>query len=188
MALVRQKADPTAIRQFTLESKLISAAKLDKAFPQYVPMFVNDLIKYIHSELLEARNDPNAHSDDKLIKIAGHTCTIESTHENLTNMINSLEALDPVEDASAIADVKRGYYQAIARTLAYGFDKVEENKLVRDASGRVTAITEERLAGTECARALLAPNPEPFGGKRKKHRKTKKRNMKKRKTLRRVRH
>ncbi len=139
------------------------------------------------STIRPRRLPPGAHDDDTLVRIAGHTCTLESLHTNVAALANRIEDLTKAgASPKDIQRIKNGYYAAIAEMLLYGFDKIEETKLTRDASGNVTAITEERLKETECAKALLEYG-EQFGGK-KKRRQTKKKNLKKRKTLRRVRH
>ena len=182
----RESANPQSMRDFQLANRLIAASKLDKAPDTVLPTFTSDLSSHIITALQQARKAPDAHDDDRLIRIAGHTCTIESLQTNVATLLHSIQQLKEAgESDEDIRRVAEGYYRAIADTLAYGFDKIEEKKLVKDAAGNVIAITEERLQNTECAKALLE-RKEPLGGRLKRTRSKKR--SKKRKTLRRTRH
>jgi hypothetical protein len=200
-SLKREDANPQAIAEFSsayprigkdlvLAKELITASNLDKLPPSTIsnlPSFIPDLTEYIAKSLAEARTIPGAHDDETLKRMANHICTIDSLHKTVTALLGTLKIMrDDNQPDEMIREGARGYYMAIARTLAHGYDKavVEEGRLERNAQGKVIRITDPRTSDV-CKRALERGD---FLGGKKKRRQTKKKNLKKRKTLRRVRH
>lgn len=164
---------------YGLASLLVDKSKAVKLYPQYR----EPLIEAVMEQLPSARALPGAHTDSELITIAKHTCTIDWVQKAIElfdrTSQSSISQLPP-DDAREFIKTKMA---GVALVLAQGFDKVEEKKFIRDASGKIIGIDDERQP--ECNRALQSG--ELIGGKRKK-RQTKKRQQKKRKTLRRTRH
>ena len=183
----RQYSVPQDIEKFIGE--LLAASKLDKVYEavkSILPEFRYQLEKYSYDEYRIASRMPGAHSVDTLRRMASHPCTIDSLHETVNNLIKFVEEMrEKGENEEDIQEGARGYYQAIARTLTHGYDKavVNEERLQRDKSGRITDILDPRVSSI-CKKTLMSG--EYLGGK--KRRKTKKVSHKKRKTLRRPRH
>lgn len=177
MALVRQKADPAQIGIFRLAQNLIKASRIyvfDKEG------YGDKIIPYLVEQLKTSSRNPT-----DLIKVASHTCTIELLQLTLENLARDVENLKEAGEDEMIEIKIKSTLQTIAVVLGQGFDAVEDNKFIKDASGKPIGIKEDNIGRyPECHKALQSG--EPLGGKRK--RRTKKRVLKKRKTLRRTRH
>lgn len=162
-----------------LAEELVGKSSIAKILPEYR----NDVILALLQQLPVARDYPGAHTDEELIKMAGHPCVIV--------WIQTAIAVFEEEKSMEIKEHKKsGVINGVALVLAQGFDKVQEPNpkrpfFERDASGRIIGILNTkpgqpnaRFSG--CNQALQ--RIPLMGGKR---RKTKKQQKKKRKTLRR---
>lgn len=183
MALVRQNASPDEIRRFTLAQDIIKASRINVFTEE---KYGDKIVPYLVRYLKESKRNPA-----ELIKVASHSCMIEIAQLTLEEMYKRTKELEQDEnvDQSMIDAKQQSTFQTLAKTLADGFDVVEDSKFIKDASRKPIGITEAEIGRyPECHKAL--ERGETFlGGKRKKRRQTKKRNLKKhKKTLRRIRH
>ena len=160
---------------------LVQKAQLGRVFS----IFRSRLEQATAEQLVEAKKRPDAHTDSQLIQLAKHACTITWVQRALAVLDGEIEQRrEKGQSESELEPYVSGVLSSVGLVLAQGFDKVESAKLLRDAAGNVVGINDPRQS--ECDKALKR-GETLLGGKRKK-RQTKKKSMKKRKTLRRVRH
>ena len=144
-------------------------------------------------ELRKILQEPGHRPYDQIISRASHPCVKEylaDVFQLLTIQQQQVPAASAQfkgkdqEDFLENAELQKvAYYTSIAQLLGRGFDVALKPNLVFDAAGNPIGLRDKDKTRFPRCNAVLSG----MGGKRKK-RQTKKKSMKKRKTLRRVRH
>lgn len=131
---------------------------------------------------------------ETLLKLASHVCSKEGLEGNVKRILERIaEVRESGESEDLVNEIRKGFVAMTAIYLVDGFDVVNESHYTFDEYGNITGFHGNKAIAPKCDAALKARPWRPgapdvgYGGK-KKQRQTKKKTIKKRKTLRRVRH
>lgn len=122
-------------------------------------------------QIIAGRKYPDAHTDDRLMSVAKHSCT----KEWIKRAIAEHEAKSPEFQKELLMP----FLDGIGMILGHGFDKSEEKKFIKDETGKIIGTKDPRATGCQAA---LQQGETFYGGKKRKT--YKKKFQKKRKTLR----